>query len=156
VAMDSKASATVYRYKDKTLPSPYSITSMQEMRVRFQHYKGDDGMISWITEQLAIADYNDVMTTAHDTDTVLIDARAFFDQKGIPLYPTINGIVTLINTNIFFNRKVIVFCDAGIDRAPYIVAKVMQLDWDTPGLYFEYEEIKKIRPCVIEHKEWEE
>ena len=57
---------------------------------------------------------------------------------------------------IIFNdseAKILIHCTAGIDRSPFLVAfylaRSRHLD-----IADAYREIKKIRPCIIEHLEW--
>jgi len=113
-------------------------------------------MISWITSQLAIADLTDMLHHAYDTVTVIVDARSYFgylnrdDELG-----NIRDAVSLITRNIReLERKVIVFCDAGMDRSPFIVAKTL-CELEHIDLNDAYTLIKKKRPCVQEHYEWD-
>ena len=115
-------------------------------------------MISWINERLAIADFVDVLHHTYDTDTVLVDARAYFgycnriNRKGSA---NIYDAVSLIVRNILeTQKKVIVFCDAGMDRSPFIVALALCELCDDYTIEDAYKLIKEKRNYIIEHWEW--
>ena len=116
-------------------------------------------MISWVLKDcLAIGEWGDEMVW-EDT-LVTVDARLFFDEKMIPMkedIDAIDAVVRLIVHNLLDeHRKVIVFCDAGMDRSPYIVAKVLMcLLGDIDTLADAYAYIRKVRPAICEHYEWE-
>lgn len=114
-------------------------------------------MISWITDYLAVASRFDINFEAFDTDTMFIDARIYFDANGE--HPDMGMIYELCDTVRFqidrYHRKFVVFCDAGIDRSPFVVANI--LEWYTKTSNYlrdTYKLIKEKRPCIIEHWEW--
>ncbi len=112
-------------------------------------------MVTWIGARLGIAATNEL--PAYSPDTIFLDARAYFDNGGKPDWWGIHiGVTKLIEHNILeYNRQVIIFCDGGIDRSPYVAAKAL-MDMTDMSLGEAYGLIKKYRPHIIEHYEWED
>lgn len=95
-----------------------------------------------------------------DGDMVIFDARAAFDDYGRPNMPLLDNLVEIIAENILhYDRRVFIFCDGGIDKAPFIAWCVVEAvgDWDAEeeaGAI--YGLIKATRPQIVEHYEWVE
>lgn len=57
---------------------------------------------------------------------------------------------------ILFNEpkaKILVHCIGGVDRSPFLIASYLERSCGL-DLADAYREIKKVRPCIIEHPEW--
>ena len=112
-------------------------------------------MITWVIPQLAIAEVSDLDGITLDTDTLLVDARLYFNKKGDPI-KGIDSELAIVENILQYNRRVIVFCDGGMDRSPFIVAKVLCVLFDDYEMGDAYRFIKEKRPHIVEHYEWGE
>ncbi len=61
--------------------------------------------------------------------------------------------IILVNLQSTKYNKILVHCEAGIDRAPFVVALYLSKTKNLP-LSKAYNIVKYHRPCVVEHYEW--
>lgn len=114
-------------------------------------------MITWIANwDVAIAEKADIFNLATDSDTVLIDARVAFDNEGEPDHYILGVLLRIMRYNHnYTRRKIILFCDAGIDRSPFVMACFIHEECTDGSSFPEcYAAIKRDRPQIIEHWEW--
>ncbi len=118
-------------------------------------------VVSWITNDLAIAEVSDLGHLGMGSDTILIDARMYFDNnEGLPRMDNIFEIVDHIRFQIDrYHRKFIIFCDSGIDRAPFIVLMILKAMMCKMSREYTgeiYKLIRDKRPQIFEHWEWDD
>jgi protein-tyrosine phosphatase len=113
--------------------------------------------MNWITSSLAIGDLDDANSTAgyiRRNVHLKIDVRdAFSDEEPIP--EKINDLVDLIQENIDNGLRVMIYCQAGMDRSPFVAASYLV---KTENLSYAdaYTFVQKERPQTITHFEWAE
>lgn len=114
--------------------------------------------ISWIDERLAVGDIAD--STLRDSlreqgVEIVIDARLYFlgsgDSSPLPMiWKAANEILIISETN-----KVLIHCQAGIDRSPFLAMLYYKLKHGCE-FYTAYDYVLKKRPQTIQHWEWVE
>lgn len=128
-------------------------------------------MISKITDQIYIGDQvdaenPDVYKTLKFTAVLNLNDRFSYDEEKLVKD---NGMYSEWIPNIFLDKgkraterlekivteghKVLVHCEAGIDRAPFIVAKYLALEKQIP-ISKSYNIVKYFRKQTFVHLEW--
>ena len=137
--------------------------------------------INWIVNRLAIGEYSDIevdrLTREHVTCVLCVretisredvdimvkaKVRIMFcplkvdpDQNPMEYMRECKIAVMFLNKAMLDGERVLVYCTAGMDRSPFIVALYMSSPFYTLNKLREaYKEIKKKRPVILEHEEW--
>jgi len=108
--------------------------------------------MNWITNKLAVGDIQDYINRRklRKIGVTPVDVREFWDESDDAFEPEdIDGLVRSINPD----EKVMIFCDAGMDRSPFVAALYLVIN---KNLTFSeaYTLVSKGRPQTITHYEW--
>lgn len=117
--------------------------------------------MSWITESLAVGDIAD--SKCHEAlremnIDVVVDVRMHFEETA-RMYPyeSVWWCAEAVNCLIDHGFKVMVFCEAGQERSPFVAMLCLYLKggklW-SPGVEEAYRIVKEKRPQTLEQPEW--
>jgi len=117
--------------------------------------------MNWITSYLAVGDFDDLRRTENLRKNVdaVIDIRDAFYITGDNVW-TIDaglafGYVTMIDSMTSKKKKVMIHCQGGIDRSPFIAALYLVHRKENPMNEEDaYELVKQKRPQTFKHLEW--
>lgn len=113
--------------------------------------------ISWIDDDLAVGDMVDA-TCYDELDamniTMIIDIRLYFSSINMdPKYFKLINFVGEMRELIDRGHKILIHCQAGIDRSPFVA--MLYIAWDRHISFDDaYDIVSEKRPQTIQHDDW--
>jgi protein-tyrosine phosphatase len=116
--------------------------------------------MNWINNQLAIGDIGDLDNTREHTlrtTNVQVNVKDAFkdDRDNDPIPSMVNALVDTIKGLVDDGLKVMIYCDAGMDRSPFIAAAYL-VKTENMTYADAYAKVQRDRPQTITHFEWAE
>lgn len=117
--------------------------------------------MSWITLDLAVGDATD--TKNHESlremnVDVVVDVRMHFEETA-EMYPydSVWNLAGAVNCLINHGFKVMLFCEAGQERSPFVA--MLCLYWESglvgiPGMEKAYRRVVEVRPQTLIQDSW--
>ena len=108
--------------------------------------------MNWITNKLAVGDIRDFLNKRElrKLGVTPVDVREFWDENDDHFEPEdLDGLVRSIQPD----EKVMIFCDAGMDRSPFVAALYLVIN-NSINFSEAYMLVSKGRPQTITHYEW--
>ena len=117
--------------------------------------------MSWITEDLAVGDIADMKCHGALREMgidVVVDVRMYFEETA-RMYPydSVWQCAEAVNCLIDHGFKVMVFCEAGQERSPFVAMLCLYLKGDKPtteGMMDAYKIVSEKRPQTLIQDEW--